>query len=86
MPGYIYTSEEIYRREKDKIFMKDWLCIARVEEVEKPGDYLTFTVMDEPLIIARATDGTVNAYRNSCAHRGLVVAKGSGNATGFTCA
>ena len=86
MPGYIYTSEEIYRLEKDKIFMKDWLCIARVEEVEKPGDYLTFTVMDEPLIIARATDGTVNAYRNSCAHRGLVVAKGSANAKGFTCA
>ena len=85
MPGYIYTSEEIYRLEKDRIFMRDWLCVARVEEVEKLGDYITFKVMDEPIIIARASDGSINASRNSCAHRGLVVAKGSGNAKGFTC-
>jgi len=85
MPGYIYTSEEIYQLEKEKIFMADWLCVARIEEVEKPGDYITFKVMDEPFIIARAGDGSLNAYRNSCAHRGLVVAKDSGNAKGFTC-
>ena len=84
-PGYIYTSQEIYELEKEKIFMKDWLCIARAEEVQNPGDYITFHIMDEPIIIARSADGTINAYRNSCAHRGLVVAKGSGNAKGFTC-
>ena len=85
-PGYIYTSPEIYALEKEKIFMRDWLCIARVEELEKPGDFMTFDVMDEPIIIARARDGSINAFRNSCAHRGLVVAKGSGNAKTFSCA
>ena len=84
-PGYIYTSPEIYALEKEKIFMRDWLCIARVEEIEKPGDFMTFDVMDEPIVIARARDGSINAFRNSCAHRGLVVAKGSGNAKSFSC-
>ena len=84
-PGFIYTSEEIYAREKETIFMRDWLCVGRVDEIENPGDYMTFRVMDEPIIIARAADGAINAFRNSCAHRGLVVAKESGNTKGFTC-
>jgi len=85
LPGYMYTSPEIYDLEKEKIFMRDWLCVARAEEVTNPGDYMTFRLMNEPFIIARAHDGTVHAYRNSCAHRGLVVAKESGSAKGFTC-
>ncbi len=84
-PGYIYTSPDIYALEKDKIFMKDWLCIARVDELETAGDFLTFEVMKEPIIIVRAGDGSLNAFRNACAHRGLVVAKGSGNAKMFSC-
>ena len=85
LPGYMYPSEEVYALEKEKIFMRDWLCVARIEEIENPGDYMTFRLMNEPFIVARAADGSINAYRNSCAHRGLVVAKGSGNAKGFTC-
>ena len=65
--------------------MQDWLCVARADEVSNPGDYMTFRLMNEPFIVARAAVGSVHAYRNSCAHRGLVIAKGSGNATGFTC-
>ena len=84
-PGYIYTSPDIYKLEKDKIFMKDWLCVARVEELENVGDFMTFEVMNEPIIIAHAANGSINAFRNSCAHRGLVVAKGSGNAKTFSC-
>ncbi len=84
-PAAIYTSPEIYALEKSKIFMRDWLCIARSEEIAKPGDYLTFMVMDEPIIITRDVGGSINVFRNACAHRGLVVAKGSGNAKGFSC-
>ena len=85
LPGYMYTSEEIYALEKQKIFLQDWLCIGRAEEVADPGDYMTFRLMNEPFIVARASDGTINAFANRCAHRGLVVAKGDGNANGFTC-
>ena len=84
-PAAIYTSPEIYALEKSKIFMRDWLCIARGEEIAKPGDYMTFMVMDEPIVITRDIGGSINAFRNACLHRGLVVAKGSGNARGFSC-
>ncbi len=85
LPGYIYCSPEIYQLEKEKIFMKDWLCVARVEEIENAGDYLTFNIMNEPIIVARDEHGAINAFSNTCAHRGMVVAKGTGNAKGFTC-
>src|SRR5262249_40900968 len=64
LPGHVYTSPEFYELEKDRIFMKDWLCIARVEEVEKTGDYLTTDIMGEPVIIVRDQDGAIGAFAN----------------------
>ena len=74
LPGYIYTSPEVYQLEKDKVFMKDWLCVGRMEEVENPGDYMALRVLDEPIIVARDTAGKVNAFANVCQHRGVEVA------------
>ena len=65
--------------------MKDWLCMARLEEIENPGDYITFRVLDEPVLIARAEDGEVNAFANVCRHRGVEVATGQGNVKEFSC-
>ena len=63
--------------------MKDWLCVARVEEIDNPGDYMTRRVIDEPIIIARNEIGEINAYANVCKHRGVEVASGSGNLKEF---
>ena len=54
-------------------------------EIEKPGDYLSLDIMDEPFIVARDSDGAVHAYYNICAHRGVEVASGAGNTTHFKC-
>lgn len=40
LPGFYYTSPEIYRREIDTIFMREWLFVGRVEEFEHARDYL----------------------------------------------
>ena len=85
LPGYVYTSPEIYQLEKEKIFMKDWLCVGRMEEVENPGDYMALRIMDEPIVVARDNDGKVGAFANVCKHRGVEVASGSGNTKEFSC-
>ena len=84
-PGAIYSSPEIYAREKERIFMKDWLAVARVEELENPGDYMTLRIADEPVVIARDNAGNLNAFANVCAHRGVEVASGAGNTQTFSC-
>ena len=85
LPGYIYTSPEVYALEKEKIFMKDWLCVARVEEIENPGDFMTHDVMGDPIVITRDEDGKLNAFSNLCRHRGVEVAQGCGNTKEFSC-
>ncbi len=81
----IYSDPEIYKQEKDRIFMREWLFVAREEEVEKPGDYMTLRIFDEPLLLSRDKEGVLRAFANVCAHRGVEVAEGSGKADFFKC-
>ena len=83
--GFIYSSPEIYALEKERIWMKDWLCVGRDDEIPEPGDYVTWRIADEPIIIARNAQGEINAFANVCAHRGVEVAQGKGNTTEFSC-
>lgn len=85
LPGFYYTSPEIFRREIDTIFMREWLCVGRVEEYPKPGDYHAMRIAGEPLLICRGSDSRLRAFRNLCQHRGVEVAVGQGNANRFTC-
>lgn len=86
VPGYLYTSPDVYALEKETIFMKEWLCVGRTEEIERPGDYLTFRIVDEPIVVCRDEEGGLNAFYNVCAHRGTeVVMSASGNVKRFSC-
>lgn len=81
----IYSDPEVFELEKERIFMREWLFVAREEEVEKPGDYMTLRIFDEPLLLARDKDGVLRAFANVCAHRGVEVAFGKGKAEFFKC-
>jgi len=85
LPGFFYTSPEIFRLEIDTIFMREWLCVGRVEEYENVGDYQALRIAGEPLFICRDNENKLHAFRNLCQHRGVEVAVGQGNAKRFTC-
>lgn len=85
LPGEFYTSPEIFRREIDCIFMKDWLCVGRVEQYANPGDYRAMRIADEPLIVCKDQHGTLHAFANVCQHRGVEVIQGQGNTREFSC-
>jgi choline monooxygenase len=84
-PAHVYTSQEVLDYERDHIFMKDWLCVGREEEIEKPGDYITMRILGEPVILVRSEAGEVNAFSNICLHRGMELVEGSGNKRAFSC-
>ena len=84
-PGEIYTSPEIFRREVEVYFKRDWLYVGRIEELAAPGDYMTLRVVDEPVLVSRDKKGVLHANYNMCAHRGVQVASGSGNTRSFKC-
>lgn len=86
LPGEVYTSDAVLEREIERIFQTDWLCVGRVEEVEKPGDYKAINIAGEPVVITRDEEGGLNAFSNLCRHRGIQVAPdGCGNTKRLTC-
>ena len=85
LPGEFYTSPEIYAREIEQIFMRDWICIGRVEQYPNPGDYRALRIAGEPVLVCRDQTGTLRALANVCQHRGVEVVQGEGNAKEFSC-
>jgi phenylpropionate dioxygenase-like ring-hydroxylating dioxygenase large terminal subunit len=67
-----YISEDYYRREKEHVFKKAWLAIARVEELPNVGDFITrdLTACDTNVLVVRGKDGIIRAFHNMCSHRG----------------
>ncbi len=85
LPGGVYSSPEIYAMEKERIFMTHWLSVGRVEEIPNVGDYMTFNVMNEPIVISRPSADEIKVFMNMCLHRGVAVASGCGHANDFSC-
>ncbi len=85
MPKTYYTSDAVLRLERDVLFGREWVCIGRVEEVERPGDYMTFQLCDEPLVAIRGDDGRIRVLSNVCRHRGAILVEGSGHAQRLVC-
>src|SRR5262245_1255845 len=87
LPGNFYVDGEIYRREQEQIFAREWFCTARASEVVEPGSFETFDVAGENIIIVRGRDGALRALLNVCRHRGsrvCVEKRGQVNST-FRC-
>jgi Rieske 2Fe-2S family protein len=85
LPGIFYTSPEIFALEVERIFMKEWVCVGRVEQYAEPGDYRALRIAGEPLLICKDGEGRLNAFANVCQHRGVEIIQGQGNVQKFTC-
>lgn len=88
-----YISEQYARDERDRLWRKVWLQVGRQEDLPAPGDYITFDILDDSLLIVRQPDGSIQAFHNVCPHRGrrlVDTPKGARNARGqrnqFICA
>lgn len=85
LPAELYLSEEVFEKEKELLFFRDWIVIAREDEIESPGDYRCYDMAGERFIVARDQQGALHAFVNSCRHRGTPVARGHGNTHAFVC-
>jgi len=52
-----YFSEEIFAREKERIFWREWFCAGREEELPAAGDYLVVEVVGESVLVVRTREG-----------------------------
>jgi phenylpropionate dioxygenase-like ring-hydroxylating dioxygenase large terminal subunit len=73
LPPECYTDPAFFEFEKDAIFYKEWLCVGRVEQVQKPGDYFSLTIVDEPIVVVRSGEHEIRVMSAVCRHRGMVI-------------
>jgi 3-phenylpropionate/trans-cinnamate dioxygenase alpha subunit len=82
----IYTDEELYALELERLFGRSWLFLAHESQIPRPGDFFTTYMAEDPVIVARQKDGTIAAFLNQCRHRSMRVCHAdSGNLKAFTC-
>lgn len=84
LPGYFYTDQPYFEYECATVLKSGWHCVGRVDELAGIGDYITLSLLGEPLIIVHDQSG-IKALSNVCRHRGMRLAEGSGNTRRFTC-
>ncbi len=85
MPPDVYTSPEFLEREMRDVFGHEWICVGRASALRTPGDYLTYDLANEPVIVVRGQDGMLHAMSNVCCHRMSTLLEGSGHLSHITC-
>jgi nitrite reductase/ring-hydroxylating ferredoxin subunit len=86
LPGGRYTDPAFMALEKDYIWRKSWLLAAHIDEVPEPGCFLLWENAGQPVVIVHSESGGVNAFYNTCSHRGApVVTETKGKKLRLTC-
>jgi nitrite reductase/ring-hydroxylating ferredoxin subunit len=80
-----YTSPDYAQAEQDRLWRKAWLQAGRVEDIPEVGDFITFDILTDSVVIVRTGPDEISAYHNVCPHRGrrlVDVPTGKRNARG----
>ena len=69
-PTEAFLSKEYLEAEKKLLWPKVWQMVERETDLPNPGDWMTYNVADESIIVLRKDDGSLKAFHNVCPHRG----------------
>lgn len=70
VPVEAYISEAYARAERERLWTRVWQQVGRVEEIPEVGNFLTYDIAGESILIVRAAPNSIRAYYNVCSHRG----------------
>ena len=80
-----YLSREFHELEVAHIWKRTWQAVCRDTEIANAGDTHVYNITRFSVIVCRAADGSLKAYRNACLHRGRQLVDESGNYEKFRC-
>ncbi|MSP75743.1 MAG: aromatic ring-hydroxylating dioxygenase subunit alpha [Rhodospirillaceae bacterium] len=65
-----YTAPEVFAADLARIQHRHWVFAGYAFQIPKPGDYFTYRVGTESIIVVRDRAGEIRAFHNVCRHRG----------------
>jgi phenylpropionate dioxygenase-like ring-hydroxylating dioxygenase large terminal subunit len=82
----IFSDQDIYDLEMERIFARAWLFMAHDSQIPNPGDFFMTFMGEDRVIIVRDNEGNPQVLVNSCRHRGNAVCRADeGHASSFMC-
>jgi phenylpropionate dioxygenase-like ring-hydroxylating dioxygenase large terminal subunit len=86
LPAHWYSDPAVFEAEKQRIFHRSWQYVGDIGQVKEPGDFITATIGDLPILVVHDNEGAIRAFANVCRHRGSeVVLECAGNRKTLQC-
>lgn len=85
VPAANYISPDFLREEAELLWPRVWQMACREEEIPRVGDFYTYDILDQSIIVVRADTDVIKAYFNVCPHRGRTLTEGCGHTARFFC-
>ena len=78
VPRARYTSAEFASLEFERLWSCVWQVACREEEIAEVGEFREYVIGDQSIFVVRSAPDTVQAFHNTCLHRGTRLADGAG--------
>jgi len=86
IPAGRYIDQRFFALEQEHVWRKSWLLAAHIDELPEPGSFRLWDITGQPVLLIHGDSGTINAFYNTCRHRGApVVTERSGSKRRFVC-
>jgi len=85
LPYAWYSSADVLRLERERIFARSWQYAGRADEVAEPGSFVAVDAGGIPVLIVRDRAGQLRAFLNVCRHRGSILVEGAGRRDTIQC-
>ena len=86
LPREFYADADFYELDLKGIYERQWVFAGLECEIKNPGDYMVVTIARSSVVVLRDNDGQINAFFNTCRHRGSVICPpGRGHARSLAC-
>lgn len=85
VPKDDYLSRDFLEIENERLWPHVWQVACRLEEIARVGDYVTYDVANESIVVVRTAPDAIHAYHNVCPHRGRRLTNECGRLQEFVC-
>jgi phenylpropionate dioxygenase-like ring-hydroxylating dioxygenase large terminal subunit len=82
LPAWVYRDPRVTRLEIERVLRRSWQLVCHLNSIPKAGDFTTFDLADDSIVVLRDREGAVRAFHNVCRHRGARLLEGSGRCPG----
>lgn len=85
IPNDIFFSQDYHDLEVEKLWKRVWQYACREEDIPNIGNYIVYDIAELSVLVVRTSEKKIQAFYNSCPHRGTQLEIEDGKAAKWQC-